>query len=277
MSSVRSKTKSEAVLPADNAQIAETRPCSPHTRRFLVFLLILFVLAGVSLILYLMLFRLPNTYRRQAERMIAPTIRAAQVGDIVYLGAYEQDNDTSNGTEPIEWVVLDKQADRSLLMSRYGLDCIRFNNAEAFVTWDQSTILTWLNSTFYYSAFNGAERAMLLRSEQLTDVNPYFDTNAGEVTHERIFLANIAQTAKYMPTEEERICKATRYATEQGVVTDDETGSCIWWLRSPGFDESAATRVLLDGRINYCGYRVQSKRQAVRPFVWVTFEPTRTE
>lgn len=273
---MRSKAESASVLSAEDPHGAEVPSRSPRARRASVILLALFVILGVSAILYLMLFFLPNMYRRQAARMIAPTIRAAQVGDVVYLGAYEQDNDESNGAEPIEWIVLDRQEDRSLLMSRYGLDCVPFNNAEAFVTWDQSSVLTWLNSSFFYTAFNGAERAMLLKSDQLTDTNPYFDTNAGAVTHERLFLANIAQAAKYMPTEEERICIATPYAVERGVVTDKETGGCLWWLRSPGFDESAATRVLLDGRINYCGYRVQSKHQAVRPFVWVTFDPEKT-
>ena len=277
MSTVRRKTEAPLTVPADAAQQTPASARRPHTRRFPVFMLVLFVFVGVSAILFLMLFFLPNMYRTQAARMIAPTIRAARVGDVVYLGVYEQDNDASNGAEPIEWIVLDRQEDRSLLMSRYGLDCIPFNNAEAFVTWDQSSVLTWLNGTFYYGAFNGAERAILLKSDQLTDTNPYFDTNAGEVTHERLFLANIAETARYMPTEAERICTATPYATAQGVVTDEETGSCLWWLRSPGFDGTAATRVLLDGRINYCGYRAQSRRQAVRPFVWVTFDPTDAE
>ena len=62
----------------------------------------------------------------------------------------------------------------------------------------------------------------------------------------------------------------------RGAIVDKTSGACIWWLRSPGFDASTATRVLLDGRINYCGYRVHSKRQAVRPFVWVTFDPNNT-
>ena len=77
-----------------------------------------------------------------------------------------------------------------------------------------------------------------------------------------------------MPTEESRLCSPTAYTVERGAITDRETDGCIWWLRSPGFDASAATRVLMDGRINYCGYRVQSKRQAVRPAAWVTFNPT---
>ena len=276
MSFVRRKTEAPDVLPAVDLQAGEARPRVNHKRRFGIFLLVLFVLAGTSAILYLTLFWIPSQYRQQAARLLAPTIRAAEIGDVVYLGAYEQDNDLTNGTEPIEWVVLDKMAGRLLLMSRYGLDRIPFNTAEAFVTWDQSSVLTWLNNTFYYSAFTGAERAMLMTSVQPTDTNPYFDTDPGEATTERLFLANIAEVAKYLPMEEDRLCQATPYAIERGAVIDKATDNCLWWLRSPGFDASAATRVLMDGRINYCGYRVQSDRQVVRPFVWVTFDPNNT-
>ena len=49
-------------------------------------------------------------------------IRAADVGDYVYFGAYEQDGDTSNGKEKIEWLVLDKQDNRALVLSKYAHD-----------------------------------------------------------------------------------------------------------------------------------------------------------
>ncbi len=270
---MRTRAETSNSIPAGDPQ---ARSPAARRRRFGVLLLVLFVAAGTSAIVYLISFRLPAQYRQQAERMLAPAIRAAEVGDSVFLGVYEQDDHEENGPEPIEWIVLDKRGDRSLLMCRYGLDCICFNTAEAFVTWDQSTILTWLNSTLYYSAFNGAERAMLLTSEQKTDTNPFFDTDPGAVTTERLFLPNIAQTVKYLPAEEDRLCIATPYAASRGAIVDKQSGACIWWLRSPGFDASTATRVLLDGRINYCGYRVHSKRQAVRPFVWVTFDPNNT-
>lgn len=47
-------------------------------------------------------------------------------GQLVRFGSYEQDNDTSNGKEPIEWIVLsvDEEQGRALLLSRYVLDRI---------------------------------------------------------------------------------------------------------------------------------------------------------
>lgn len=45
----------------------------------------------------------------------------ANVGDIIKFSSYEQDNNSDNGTEPIEWKVLEKRSDGSLLaVSRYG-------------------------------------------------------------------------------------------------------------------------------------------------------------
>ena len=46
------------------------------------------------------------------------------VGDVLAFGHYEQDNNPDNGPEPIEWIVLDVQDGKALLLSRYGL--VRF-------------------------------------------------------------------------------------------------------------------------------------------------------
>ena len=39
------------------------------------------------------------------------------VGDSILFGAYEQDNDTSDGKEKIEWIILKKEKDRAFLLS----------------------------------------------------------------------------------------------------------------------------------------------------------------
>ena len=48
-----------------------------------------------------------------------------QVGDMIEFGSYEQDNNEANGTEPIEWRVLDVSDGNPLLISVYGLDTKR--------------------------------------------------------------------------------------------------------------------------------------------------------
>ncbi len=49
-------------------------------------------------------------------------LKIAEVGDIVYFGAYEQDNNTSNGKEDVEWIVLAKENEKALVISKYALD-----------------------------------------------------------------------------------------------------------------------------------------------------------
>lgn len=51
----------------------------------------------------------------------------ASIGDIVVFGTYEQDCNRTNGSEWIEWLVLDKEEDRILVISIYGLSSQAYN------------------------------------------------------------------------------------------------------------------------------------------------------
>ena len=77
----------------------------------------------------------------QAERMIEQDVllpcRAAEKGDTVTFGRFEQDNTPGNGPEPIDWIVLDKVDSKLLLLSSVCL-ARKAYNAESFapVTWE---------------------------------------------------------------------------------------------------------------------------------------------
>ena len=94
------------------------------------------------------------------------------VGTTVTLGRYEQDNNTANGAEGIEWLVLDKSADGSayFLVSRYVLELLRQNDLNKYEEWKHCALRTWLNDTFYGTAFDESERANI-RLTTLDDVN----------------------------------------------------------------------------------------------------------
>ena len=65
------------------------------------------------------------------------------VGNIVTFGRYEQDNKTENGPEEIEWIVLDydEKNQKTLLLSRYGLDAKRYNEDYQVTTWSECTLV----------------------------------------------------------------------------------------------------------------------------------------
>ena len=76
------------------------------------------------------------------------------VGNSVSFGSYEQDNNPANGKEEIEWIVLDVQGDRSLLISKYALDCKKYNTEWTDGTWESCSLRKWLNSDFLNAAFS---------------------------------------------------------------------------------------------------------------------------
>ena len=45
------------------------------------------------------------------------------LGSIITMGTFEQDNDTSNGAEPIEWIVVQRLENKALLLSKNVLEC----------------------------------------------------------------------------------------------------------------------------------------------------------
>ena len=95
-----------------------------------------------------------------AESTIDPAV--ISVDDIVTFGNYEQDNDLSNGPEAIEWIVLDVQDGKALLLSKYGLDVKLYNTGWTDITWETCTLRTWLNSDFKDTAFDRTEQRALL-------------------------------------------------------------------------------------------------------------------
>ena len=67
-------------------------------------------------------------YNRAVEKYgkeWADIVTNNSVGDTITFGTYEQDNNTSNGKEAIEWTVLDKNGMSVLLISKQALDCQR--------------------------------------------------------------------------------------------------------------------------------------------------------
>ena len=84
----------------------------------------------------------------------------AKPGDIVIFGSYEQDNDESNGTEDIEWLVLDNTDGKLLVISKDILNYMRYS--ETTTVWEYSDLRTWLNGEFYDLAFSDDEKSSIV-------------------------------------------------------------------------------------------------------------------
>ena len=191
------------------------------------------------------------------------------VGDIITFGRYEQDDISSNGKKTIKWIVLAKEDNRILIISKYALDCRPYNNEWMDVAWGSCTLRTWLNDFFYNDAFNPTEKARIRQTKLKND--------GGNDTEDRVFLLSISEAESYFNSNGARMCTPTDYAKKRGAPSTYEYtkgGRDIgyWWLRSPRTQNTRfykAANVRLDGSINYNGTRVDSNLLGVRPAMWI--------
>ncbi len=211
---------------------------------------------------------------KQVARLEVANMQNAKIGDYVTFGSYEQDNNTSNGKEDIEWLVLDIQGTNLLLISKYALDCQQYYLEWENVTWETCTLRTWLNNDFINNAFTEAEKSMIAETKVTAEKNPEYDTDPGNDTTDKIFLLSINEANEYFSSDEERMCVPTVYALENGACTGyySLTGgedNCWWWLRSPGHVQDDAAEVSCEGDVYDQDCSVSAENRAVRPALWI--------
>ena len=237
-----------------------------------------------------------RTKRMEIKRQ---QIRDTQEGKYFTLGLYEQDNKRETGPEPIEWMVLARDGDRVLVISRYILDSIRYDEEYRRVTWETCTLRAWLNGEFLYSAFDPDEQLLIRMTHVTADPNPDFDVDPGADTEDKLFLLSIPEAeayfhpdpyvfprgvstklyekelAKYEAKPSTLYCKTTAYAAARGNIPRGGVfkGAANWWLRAPGMRASSAALADPYGLFDTWGAVVNcdgsSYLYGVRPVMWI--------
>ncbi len=207
-------------------------------------------------------------------------VSEAGTGDTVRFGSYEQDNDMDNGAEAIEWLVLDKQDGKLLLISKDALDAKLYNEEYVDVTWETCTLRGWLNDTFYNTAFSTEEQGRIVTTRVKNEDNLEYGTEGGNDTEDKIFLLSTGEVRGYFDFsmtafDPARQARVTAYAKAQGgfVRNDDaysENG--WWWLRTPGYINKGAVNVASSGLVDSNGYSVTHSGFVIRPALWLNLE-----
>ena len=199
-------------------------------------------------------------------------LHEAAVGDYIKFGKYEQDNNLSNGKEDIEWLVLAKENDRLLVISRYALDLQQYHMLSTSISWEDCTLRHWLNDTFINAAFSDSEKAVIPTVEVNADENPRFSTPQGNDTQDKIFLLSIKEASNYLKSEADRKCQATAYLKSQRIGVA-HNNLCWWWLRTVGGWSNNAVFINYDGKIYHVGNNVDNTYVCVRPALWIGLIP----
>ena len=195
---------------------------------------------------------------------VANNIEGAQKSN-VYFGTYPQSSDGNGGyiDEPIKWRVLSNSDGKLFLLADQGLDCKQYNETYTSITWEGSSIRTWLNGTsngFLHDAFDVSELGAIAD------------------TTDKIFLLSVAEsenisfgfTGNDNSTDTRKVI-STDYAEHNGAYVY-KNGASDWWLRSPGNYDISAASVSLTGYVRRGGADVDYSRVAVRPALNINLE-----
>ena len=239
----------------------ETRPQKNKKKTAIILIAIAAVIALLGLMVFLF-------WADIKVMFLVMKLKNAEAGDTFMLGTYEQDGNTSNGAEEVEWIVLAQEDDKVLVISKYALDCVAYNTEFESSSWETCTLRAWLNEDFYNATFSKAEKKAIATTTVTADSNPMFGTDPGKDTQDPMFLLSVNETKKYAPDRDLLKCKPTKYATYGQIETND-AGYCKWWLRSPGLSPADATAVGYWGFVYGQGNYVFFQFYGVRPAMWI--------
>ncbi len=226
-------------------------------------------------------------------------IQKANVGDYVEFGAYEQDGNLKNSFENIEWLVLEKNDTKVLLISKYGLDCVPFSNGDdvpntskSNATWETSNLRKWLNNSFYNEAFSDFEKEYIIQTvvenydyiHQKTGSN--FTTESGTViqglktikvtknsTNDFLYVLNEVEAEEYFSTSKSRKAKPTQYAKNMGAdISYGDGKHAWWWLRTNPDMNWNHSIVSGKGGISINSLPPTCETITVRPVMWINLE-----
>ncbi|MEI6579041.1 MAG: DUF6273 domain-containing protein [Eubacteriales bacterium] len=217
-----------------------------------------------------------TTAIQEEKNVKLAAISKAKVGFIVFYGYFEQDNNLINGRDEIAWLVLAVEDGKALLISEKILDAMPYNIHNENITWENSSIRSWLNDGFYNSSFTSTEKLAVATTKVINNDNPIDNTPGGNDTQDKVFLLSYKEVKKYFVSDSTRQTKGTDFAKTNGLNVSEDSfylGNGNWWLRSPGYYPYDAGLVTYDGKVIDYDYNngAYSTDVGVRPAIWVNY------
>ena len=179
-----------------------------------------------------------------------------------------------------DWLVLDVQDGKALLISKDVTHIKKpYNKKYTDVTWESCTLRQWLNSDFL-SEFSPQEQSQICLSTIANQDNPWYGTEGGNTTADRVFLLSLSEVCRYFGDSMNKLNNPTKYDKYRWWFSDSNNDKRLskygennawWWLRSPGDDSRYAACIEYDGDVVVYGnnVRISDRRGGVRPALWL--------
>lgn len=228
-----------------------------------------------------------------AEAYLGKDIR---VGGKVEFGRYEQDGNLKNGPEPIVWNVVKTHDDGYLLVSRYILDGMPWDdgsgdgsvlNLKTDITYEQCSMRAWIRDSFSVEAFTEEERSLIVPvsvkgDDVLPEKNSRYATDCAFILREDEVKdywgpADTIQSNNALP------CAPTEYATWSGLAFETRPGlarysyedssyTSPWALRRRYTDPNAKqAKIVTVDTVGKFSNAVVTETLGFRPAIYVVF------
>lgn len=177
-----------------------------------------------------------------------------------------------------DYKILEVQGNKALILAHNVLKNLPYHDTFEETAWVRCSLRSYLNESFYQQ-FSDEEKARILDTPLPSMNNPWFGTDAGKSTTDKIFVLSVEEVVRYFGDSQQLQDKNkhTKYFINDAFNNVRKTfnlnneRSC-WWLRCPGNSKFFATHVMNDGRISIGGDFVNRQNAfniGVRPAMWI--------
>lgn len=162
-------------------------------------------------------------------------IKSKHIGETVKVGA-------------CKWYVLKMENGKALLMKKKAMTKFQYNNNYEAVTWEESSIRSYLNVEFIHETFTEEEQKSLVLTDVKNADNPTFGTDGGKDTKDYVYLLSVDDI-------------------KSGSLPIPSFSSNTW-LRTPGANQLSTVFLSNNGAIMDYGYSVTSEEISMHPVLW---------
>jgi hypothetical protein len=188
--------------------------------------------------------------QRLPKLIILKPYMEAEVGDEVRVGNYD-------------WIVLEKQDDKILVVSKYSVSLAPYRRDGVNKTWNVSDLRDWLNGQFMnHMLMPGDEKALILPTKVSIPANPEYGTTNGPDVTDRIFILSYEEVMQYFPNAKDRVL----------TTAEDTITGVVWWTCTAGKDQDNIVCVDQFGEIQLEGNpsHIFVFTAHARPAMWIS-------
>ena len=209
--------------------------------------------------------------------------------------------------DPIRWRVISLEGGAACLMADRLLDCQPYHTMDGPVSWENSTVRSWLNGYpaeeneagvdyrgkgFLDTAFTAGERESVLKTTVKNRPNSLYGTDCGNDTEDYVFLLSddevfssdvAARNGFYTASgydDPAKRFRSTLYAKCRGCwwsSVDGYLGNSFWFMRTNGYTRESVTYICDFGYYYQRGTISTCKDAGVLPALWIDLDRAQVE